>query len=150
MTNFTSWYDTNRDVFNEKRRARYQKDRAYRKRVQGYTRRYRDGKSRSAKNPDGTVTIFENGVTKDVYRIGEVVKMLKVSAPEIRNLEKQGYIPERPPTVGKRRVRNYTKQQVILIGTSLDIRRDRMQKQISERECEKRIKTIFQEWNDAS
>ncbi len=148
MTNFTEWYDTNREAFNAKRRERYQKDKEYRNRVQGYTRRYRAGTVRKGKNPDGTVTVTENGITKDVYRIYTVIEMLSIKAIDIRILERQGYIPKRKAVPGKRSVRSYTKFQVALIGAALEAQRGRAANEISKSDAQKIITGIFKEWSN--
>lgn len=148
MTNFTEWYSTNREAFNAKRRDRYQKDKEYRERVQGYTRRYRAGTFRSGKNVDGTVTITEGGITKDVYRIYAVIEKLGIKAIDIRNLEAQGYIPKRKSILGRRSVRSYTKHQITLIEVALNTQRRRANNEIPKAEAKKLITRIFKEWSN--
>lgn len=112
-TTFRDWYDVNADRYNAERRARYKKDKDYKKRVQAYTRRYRDENPRRVKAYDGSIMLIINHKPTKCWRTGKVAERIGCSTEAIRYLEKQGYIPKAYSTGG--RVRAYTDRQIELV-----------------------------------
>lgn len=142
---FEAWYDKNRDAYNEKRRTRYAKDKEYRSRVTGYTKRYRADNPQRVRQSDGSVGVLVDGKPTRGFRTGAVAAQLQVTAEAIRYMEKQGYIPA-PSLVTTSKIRTYTKDQIKLIKRAFVSRRELRDEVITQAVFENVILKISSEW----
>lgn len=143
---FGDWYDKNKEDYNAERRARYKRDTAYKKRVQSYTRRYRDGKPRRVRQDDGSVSVVVDGKLVRGFRTGHVAKVLGVNAEAIRYLEKQGYI--RNASSGEGKIRLYIESQIDLIRRAFGTRSDYNTGVITKDQRDQIKQDIHQEWEN--
>ena len=143
---FHNWYENHKSEFNAKRRARYRRDRAYRKRVQGYTRRNRKAKPSPAPRSDGGILAKVNGKVEVGYRMGAASKILNLPPDVIRYLEKRGYIPVPKKIKGKRYVRIYTVARLELVRLAYETRQGVRFGNVSKQEAENVKLKIKEEW----
>lgn len=102
-TKFQQWYERSKAKLNRKRRARYRKDKAYRKKQLRSTKEWRERTKhirRKARPP------------KTHFTIGEVAERIGCYPKTIQNLERAGLLPVM--TDGARH-RKYTEAQIELI-----------------------------------
>jgi len=140
---FKEWYGDNKEDYNAKRRARYHGDKEYRKRVQSYTRRYREGRPQKESISGGVFMIKVNGKTVKGYRTGAVAVKLGVKAEAIRYLEKKGYILK---AVVSGKNRTYTFRQISLIKKAFDARYRFNNGMMTQEEVTAVKETIKREW----
>ena len=138
-TPFGVWYDTHKDEFNEKRKARYDNDPDYRESVLQRQREYRrTHKSLVKPKPLVKKARNYNGRMVLVFRISHVSEAIGVSVQTIVAWEAQGLIPG---TTVEANQRYYTNYQISLLkefakNTMRDrynrVNRDQMVKEYSE------------------
>lgn len=146
MAGFQTWYDTNKKDFNAKRRKKYAKNKAYRERVNSYTRRTRSDDVRKILE-DGTVVVKrDNGKFVPCYRMGVTAKRLGIAPHIIRTMEKQGLIPLVGSSI-KRHMRYYTDKQIGLMKELLGVLKQRRLGQISIKIEKSLILKIQREWD---
>lgn len=104
---FEDWYRRNKEAFNEKRRARYNQDKAYRKRVLETNKKSRekyksrDQEEKRAQKEAVKIRIKERWKRYQQYgtaffSVGALAEAVGVSVLSIRNWESKGLIPETP------------------------------------------------------
>jgi len=103
------WYNTNKDIYNKKRRLKYHSDSVYRAKI--IAKRMERVVSTKNSNPQKVYRQVQGQVVR-VYRITEAAKLVGVMDHTLRGWEKRGFIPK--PTI-KARQRMYTLSQVSLI-----------------------------------
>lgn len=103
------WYERNKDDYNQRRRERYQTDKAHREAIQ---QKAREAKKAKIAERKGMVERVWNGEVLLAKRIGDVAEEIGVSIQVIRSWEINQIIP-RPVFGGKQRV--YTETQVELM-----------------------------------
>lgn len=140
---FKGWYEKNKVVFNEARKARYRKDKNLRESILQRQREYR------AKHPrvsDGTSinTKEVNGRQQEVKRIGGVAKEIGRIDQVIRLWEVRGIIPK--PTV-KGVHRYYTLNQISLLKELVSVMDEvRYKPSIRQKAISKKSNEVFERW----
>ena len=111
-TKFQQWYERNQAKLNKKRRARYHKDKAYRKKQLLSTKRWRERtrKERAKMRPP-----------KTHFTIGEVAERIGCYPKTLQNLERAGLLPVMTDGTSHRK---YTEAQIELIRELVEFRQN--------------------------
>lgn len=139
---FASWYGKNKDDRNDRRRAKYRKDKAFREAEKARVQAHRE----QSPSTGPRVTFRElNGTDVVVVRIGAAAELAGTTPEIIRRYESEGLIPI--PTWDDEPQRLYTKAQCALIKRLADLRRE-TRAAATHPKIKKLVDTIFEKWND--
>jgi hypothetical protein len=141
---YKDWYERNKDAVSERRKARYQADRRYRKQILTRNREYRQKKleeeiklglrpERSRKPPPGKkapvivpVKVYGRDVKKELLYVGMFADGIKRSVATVYYWERIGLLPKTPYFFQGRskKERLYTDEMVDAVRSVMRARRN--------------------------
>lgn len=144
---FKRWYAKNAQKLAEQRKKKYWSDPEYRAKCLSSNKVYRDTKAKPRRQPYPPVKPTKLGMPMEVYRIGQVAKMIGRTGQSIRKWEKDGLIPKPIVEAGQR---YYTPRQVELmreLAAVLDRYHHSSRAEINAAIAAKR-QEVFNNWNE--
>lgn len=140
-TAYRKWYQSNKQAFNAKRKAKYHSDPEVREKAINNAKKYRESNPREKEEKHFREI---NGKQVEVFRIGATAEFIGRSEQSIREWQRKGWIP--PCTIDSDH-RYFTIKQIKLLQEFADfVSQVRYDRAIRELAIKKKSSELYMKW----